>query len=62
MENQNFEKIKKAPGDITLHMCTKNHDHLIRGWGGGGWLFRVSEVLYIFLTSNMYLEKQAEKL
>ena len=28
-ENQNFEKMKKAPGDvIILHMCTKNHDHM----------------------------------
>ena len=29
-KNQNFEKMKKNPGDvIILHMCTKNHDHLI---------------------------------
>ena len=28
-ENQNFEKMKKAPGDvIILHTCTKNHDHM----------------------------------
>ena len=27
-ENQNFVKMKKAPGDvILLHMCTKTHDH-----------------------------------
>ena len=27
LENQNFEKMKKASGDvIILHMCTKNHD------------------------------------
>ena len=26
-ENQNFEKMKKASGDvINLHMCTKNYD------------------------------------
>ena len=29
-ENQNFEKMKKASGDvIILHMCTKNHDHMM---------------------------------
>ena len=28
-ENQNFEKMKKTPRDIiTLHKCTKNHDHM----------------------------------
>ena len=27
-ENLNFEKIKKAPGDIILHMCTKNDNHM----------------------------------
>ena len=27
-ENQNFERMKKTPGDIIiLHKCTKNHDH-----------------------------------
>ena len=31
-ENQNFEKLKKAPGAIIiLHMCTKNHKHLMSG-------------------------------
>ena len=29
-ENQNFEKMKKMPGDIILlHMCTTNEDHMI---------------------------------
>ena len=29
LKNQNFEKLKKTPGDITnLHKCTKNDDHL----------------------------------
>ena len=29
-ESQNFEKMKKASGDvIILHMCTKNHDHMM---------------------------------
>ena len=29
-KNQNFEKLKKTPGDIiTLHKCTKNHDHML---------------------------------
>ena len=27
--NQNFEKMKKTPGDIIiLQQCTKNHDHI----------------------------------
>ena len=31
-KNQNFEKIKKKPGDIIiLHMCTKNYDQMIYG-------------------------------
>ena len=29
-KNQNFAKMKKTPGDIIiLHMCTKNHDHML---------------------------------
>ena len=29
-ENQNFEKMKKTPGDIIiLHKCTKNHDYML---------------------------------
>ena len=29
-ENQNFENMKKTPGDIIiLHKCTKNHDHML---------------------------------
>ena len=29
MKNQNFEKLKKTPGDIIiLHRCTKNHDNI----------------------------------
>ena len=31
-ENQNFEKMKKMPGDISiLHMCTINDDHMMYG-------------------------------
>ena len=31
-KNQNFEKMKKMPGDIIiLHMCTKNYDQMING-------------------------------
>ena len=30
LENENLEKMKKASGDvIILHMCTKNHDHMM---------------------------------
>ena len=29
-KNQNFEKLKKNPGDIIiLNKCTKNHDHML---------------------------------
>ena len=29
-KNQNFEKMKKTPGDITiLHMCTINDNHMM---------------------------------
>ena len=29
-ENQNFVKMKKAPGNvILLHMCTKTHNHIM---------------------------------
>ena len=29
-KNQNFEKMKKLPGDIiVLHSCTKNHDQML---------------------------------
>ena len=34
-KNQNFKKLKKAPGDvIILHECTKNHDNMLYcSWG-----------------------------
>ena len=28
-KNQTFEKLKKTHGDIILHKCTKNHDHML---------------------------------
>ena len=29
-KNQNFEKMKKIAGDIIiLHICTKNHNHMM---------------------------------
>ena len=31
-KNQNFEKMKKTPGDtIILHLCTTNDDHIMYG-------------------------------
>ena len=31
-KNQNFEKMKNLAGDIIiLHMCTKNHNHIMYG-------------------------------
>ena len=35
LENQNFEKLKKAPGDIIiLHMCTISSNHMMYGHFG----------------------------
>ena len=28
-KNQNFEGMKKTPGDIILHKCTENYDHML---------------------------------
>ena len=28
-ENQNFENMKKAPGDVNLHISAKNHNHMM---------------------------------
>ena len=28
-QNENFKKNEKNPGDIILHKCTKNHDHML---------------------------------
>ena len=33
LKNQNFEKMKRMPGDIIILLkCTKNHDHMHRSW------------------------------
>ena len=29
LKNKNLNKIKKTPGHIILHKCTKNHDHML---------------------------------
>ena len=29
LKNQNFKNMKKMPGDIILHKCTKNDDHML---------------------------------
>ena len=31
MKNQNFEKTKKIPRDIILHLCATNSNHMIHG-------------------------------
>ena len=31
VENQNFEIVKKTPGDIILQMCTINYNHIMYG-------------------------------
>ena len=37
-ENENLKKLKKTPGNIiTLHKCTKNHDHAILFLRYGTW-------------------------
>ena len=34
-KNQNFKKLRKNPADIIiLHMCTKNYDQMMYGFGG----------------------------
>ena len=44
-KKQNFEKLKKTPGVISiLHKCTKNHNHMLyfpKTW-------RVTDVIFIF--------------
>ena len=33
LENQNFEDLKKTPGDIIIfHMCTINDNHMMYGY------------------------------
>ena len=49
-KNQNFEKMKKSNGDIIiLHVCTKNHNHMMfdswdREWDG--WNFLIAILAY----------------
>ena len=32
LKNQDFEKMKKRPGDIIIsHKCNKSHDHILYG-------------------------------
>ena len=31
-KNQNLKQMKKIPGDIILHMCTKNYDLMMYGY------------------------------
>ena len=31
-KNQNLKQMKKIPGDIMLHMCTKNYDQMMYGY------------------------------
>ena len=42
-EHQNYEKLKKTPGDIIiLHTCTKNYDHMLYCWN------HLTDVIVIF--------------
>ena len=43
-QNQNFEKMKKTPGDIILHKYTKNHDHMLYC----SWDMAHTDVIFIF--------------
>ena len=45
-KNQNFEKTKKNPGDIILHMCTINDNHMMYG----SWDTCNREILMSFWT------------
>ena len=41
-KNENFKRMKKNPGDIILHKCAKNHDHIFYcSW-------HMSDVIVIF--------------
>ena len=46
-KNQNFEKMKKIPGDIIiLHKCTKNQDHMLHC---SSEIWHVTDVLLFFI-------------
>ena len=49
-KNQDFEKMKKIAGDITLHMGTKNHNHMRCGSSGKEWETKFFVILGYFLS------------
>ena len=47
LQNQNLEKLKKGSWDvIILHMCTKNHDHMMYG----SWDIRHNGQFFVILA------------
>ena len=50
-KNENFKKMKRAPGDITSHMCTKNHMLVILFLRYGTWqMYLLFFILGYFLA------------
>ena len=66
-KNQNFEKMKKSPGDIIiLHKCTKNHDHMIycsRDMALEGYIIVIFHfgLLFAFLPPRLPKKQKSEK-
>ena len=49
LKNQNFEKMKKSPGDIILQKCIKNHDNTLSApeiW------HVIVEIVFFFILGN----------
>ena len=56
-ENQNFEKMRKTPADIILHMYTINNNHMMYGawgmdWGGQNVLSFLTIFCHFLLSNN----------
>ena len=58
-ENQNFEKLKKMPGDIILHRCTINDNHMTRSMSRN-WIQHLCNC-YISTYFSKYSFKQTNK-
>ena len=58
-ENQNFEKMRKTPADIILHMYTINNNHMLfmvymckMDWGGQNVLSFLTIFCHFLLSNN----------
>ena len=64
-KDQNFEKMKKPPGDIiTLHICTINDNHMMYGcWDmGHDRIFDILDLFLPFYTPNNPKNENLEKM